>query len=236
MYQQANKQSTFYTTITREASFPIEPHVRLAKVDEISGKTKEQELLEYCQTPRLGREIYGWLGLKASHYATHTFIMPLVKSGKLVMTLPNFPTSNNQRYTTAGFEPPVASDDNILEYCQVPRRKKEIEEHFGLSSFQVRQHIEPLIASGKLKGTDPRNPKNHWQRYVSTDTDIPITTDEIILNFCTEPKSRKEIAERLGLHIKYAYKFIYPLVAEGRLKMTKPETPTSANQKFISTE
>ena len=172
-YPQANKQITFYTTITRDIIFPIEPRGRLEKVDEKSGKSKEQELLEFCKTPKLGREIYRWLGLKASHYATHTFIMPLVKSGKLIMTLPNFPTSNNQRYVTAGFEPPVASDENIIEYCKKPRRKKEIEEHFSLSNFQLRQHLEPLIIAGKIKGTDPKNPKNHWQRYTSTNTDAP---------------------------------------------------------------
>jgi len=83
------------------------------------------------------------------------------------MTLPNFPTSNNQRYVTAGFEPPVASNENILEYCKTPRRKKEIEEHFNLSSFQLRQHIDPLIQEGKLKGSDPANPKNHWQKYIA---------------------------------------------------------------------
>jgi len=161
-----SKQITLYTTITREVNFPIEPKGRLERI-ELSGKTKEQELLEYCQIPRLGREIYRWLGLKASHYATHTFIMPLVKSGKLIMTLPNFPSSNNQRYVTTGFEPPISSNENILEYCKTPRRKKEIEAHFNLSGFQLRQHIEPLIISGKLKGSDPANSKNHWQKYIA---------------------------------------------------------------------
>ena len=172
-----SKQTTIYTTITREANFPLEPSTRLERIDENSGKTKEQELLEYCQTPRLGREIYRWLGLKASHYATHTFIMPLVKSGKLIMTLPNFPTSNNQRYVTVGYEPPIASIEKILEYCKTPRRKKEIEEHFNLTSFQLRQHIDPLIQEGKLKGSDPANPKNHWQRYASANTFEMISTD-----------------------------------------------------------
>lgn len=89
------------------------------------------------------------------------------KRRKLIMTLPNFPTSSNQRYVTVGYETPIASDENIIEYCKTPRRKKEIQQHFALSSFQLRQHLEPLIAAYKLRGTDPQNPKNHWQRYAS---------------------------------------------------------------------
>lgn len=209
---------------------------RLRRIDENSGKTKEEELLEFCQTPRLGRELYAWLGLKASAYAIKTFIKPLVDEGKLLLTLPNFPTSNNQRYVTAGFETVIASNENILEYCKVPRRKKEIAEHFGFSDFTLRQHIDPLIISGKLKGSDTYNPKNNWQRYVNADADAPITTEKMIVEFCTEPRSRKEIVGHLGLHIKYIYKFLAPLVESGIIKMTKPEMPTSIDQRYVNTD
>jgi hypothetical protein len=130
-----NKQITVYTTITRHIDFVPELQGRLEKIDETSGKTKEQELLEFCQTPRFGREIYEWLGLRASFYALSTFVKPLIEKGKLIMTLPNFPNSFKQRYITAGFEPSISSDEALLDFCRTLRRRKEIEKHFGLSSF-----------------------------------------------------------------------------------------------------
>jgi predicted ArsR family transcriptional regulator len=49
----------------------------------------------------------------------------------------------------------------------MPRRKKEIGEHFGLKIFQLKSHIDQLIADGRLKPTDQDNPQNYWQRHVS---------------------------------------------------------------------
>lgn len=58
--------------------------------------------------------------------------------------------------------------------------------------------------------------------------------DNQLLEFCREPRTRKEIADFLGIStIFYVSKnYINPLVAEGKLKMTIPERPKSKNQKF----
>lgn len=56
-----------------------------------------------------------------------------------------------------------------------------------------------------------------------------------ILEFCREPKSRKEIAEFIGIKtVTYAYtKYIEPLIKNKKLGMTIPNTPTSKNQKYF---
>ncbi|MBP3488519.1 MAG: DNA helicase [Roseburia sp.] len=57
-----------------------------------------------------------------------------------------------------------------------------------------------------------------------------------LLAFCREPRSRKEIADFLGISTIYyvTQNYINPLLETGKLKMTKPETPKSKNQKFYS--
>lgn len=101
--------------------------------------------------------------------------------------------------------------------------------------FQIKSHIDPLIADGRLKGTEPNNPQNYWQRYVAAEYDL-ITIEEIILDFCKEPRTRQEIAQRTGINIDHMKENIQPLVDGGRLKMTVPETPTSQYQKFVVAE
>lgn len=63
---------------------------------------------------------------------------------------------------------------------------------------------------------------------------IYLTLEDKIVEFCKEPKSRKEIAEFLEIKTTtYAYsKYILPLLEEGRLGMTIPGIPASRNQKY----
>lgn len=55
-----------------------------------------------------------------------------------------------------------------------------------------------------------------------------------LLDFCASPKSRKEIADFLGLKTaSYAMeRYIRPLLEEGKLEMTMPEKPKSTHQKY----
>ena len=65
--------------------------------------------------------------------------------------------------------------------------------------------------------------------------DLP---DEIakLLAFCKTPKSRKEIADYLGIGtVFYATKhYVQPLLDSEQLAMTIPEKPKSRNQKFFT--
>lgn len=59
---------------------------------------------------------------------------------------------------------------------------------------------------------------------------------DVILNYCRQPRSRHELATFLRLStISYMMKnYINPLIESGKLKMTKPDTPKSKNQKYYS--
>ena len=55
-----------------------------------------------------------------------------------------------------------------------------------------------------------------------------------LLEYCREPRNRKEIAQFLGLKTaSYAMdRYIRPLLDEGKLEMTMPEKPRSTHQKY----
>lgn len=57
---------------------------------------------------------------------------------------------------------------------------------------------------------------------------------ELIVRFCSTPKSRNEISEMLGMKTGFYVmeKYVTPLLNEGRLAMTIPEKPKSKFQKY----
>jgi len=77
-------------------------------------------------------------------------------------------------------------------------------------------------------------------------TIIPLTTqaeevskeDRIdkLLKFCEEPKSRDEIQDYIGIKNReyFRKKILKPLIEENLLMLTKPDKPTSLNQKYYS--
>ena len=75
-------------------------------------------------------------------------------------------------------------------------------------------------------------------RYSDTDHDtkrVPLTKKQKdIVNFCSVPRTSREILERAGVvyHTKNIAKYITSLVAAGYLLMTNPDNPTASNQKY----
>ena len=82
-------------------------------------------------------------------------------------------------------------------------------------------------------------------RYSDTDHDtfvedhdtkrVPLTNKQKdIVNFCSVPRTSREILERAGVvyHTKNIAKYITSLVAAGYLQMTNPDNPTASNQKY----
>jgi len=62
-------------------------------------------------------------------------------------------------------------------------------------------------------------------------------TQDKILGYCTEPRTKREIAEFLGYKsIKSILKHMVPLLEDKRLLMTIPEKPNHRNQKYITDE
>ena len=64
---------------------------------------------------------------------------------------------------------------------------------------------------------------------------VPLTNKQKdIVNFCSVPRTSREILKRAGVvyHTKNIAKYITSLVAAGYLQMTNPENPTASNQKY----
>lgn len=65
-----------------------------------------------------------------------------------------------------------------------------------------------------------------------------VTLQDKILIFCTEPRTKKEIALQFGYkdtrHL--TAKYITPLLENGKLQMTIPDKPNNRNQKYISSK
>ena len=64
---------------------------------------------------------------------------------------------------------------------------------------------------------------------------VPLTNKQKdIVDFCSVPRTSREILERAGVvyHTKNIAKYITSLVAAGYLQMTNPDNPTASNQKY----
>ena len=58
----------------------------------------ERDLVAFCRIPRSRKEIAAFLGLQSVSYAATQYVLPLVESGKLRLTLPEKPKSTKQKY------------------------------------------------------------------------------------------------------------------------------------------
>jgi len=72
------------------------------KVQEVveTTKSKHELLLEFCKNPKSVQEMMDKLQLKHRDNFRETYLKPLLDSHKLEMTIPDKPTSKNQKYRT----------------------------------------------------------------------------------------------------------------------------------------
>ena len=70
----------------------------------------------------------------------------------------------------------------------------------------------------------------------SSGIDDPDSREAQIISFCKTPRTRKELAQFLGLSsATYAIKtYIQPLIDKGTIKLQIPDRPSSPNQKYYS--
>ena len=134
---------------------------------------------------------------------------------------------------------------------QVEQKSNEVEE----KSNQVEDHNTGLRHSDtdhdtrlRHSGTDLDTSENDLDtrlRHSGTDLDTRLRHSDTpkvslsnkqrdIVNFCSVPRTTKEILDRIGvsMHSKNRERYITSLVAAGYLQMTNPENPTASNQKY----
>ncbi|MBA4160156.1 MAG: AAA family ATPase, partial [Gemmatimonadetes bacterium] len=85
---------------------PLSAAVTEQAIDQATGQAADQAeieraVLDYCHVPRSRAEIQEFLGLKhRGHFRTQV-LRPLLERGLLVPTVPDRPTSPNQKYVTS---------------------------------------------------------------------------------------------------------------------------------------
>ena len=82
--------------IDRRGVFRVIFYKKIIVQDENSDL--EQEILDYCRTPRTREELAGKFGFEAPSYFIKTYIYPLINADKIKMTLPDKPKSKYQKY------------------------------------------------------------------------------------------------------------------------------------------
>lgn len=59
---------------------------------------KLNALLDYCEIPHSRTELQAFCGIKSQDYFRNKILLPLLQSGRLVMTNPSKPNSSKQKY------------------------------------------------------------------------------------------------------------------------------------------
>ena len=65
---------------------------------QVIGNITLKVLLEYCSKPRTRQEMQDFCGLAGRNNFARLYIRPLLKEGKLNLTIPDKPSSKNQKY------------------------------------------------------------------------------------------------------------------------------------------
>lgn len=60
----------------------------------------DKNLLHFCKTPRTRQEIINYLAIPSTQYALRKYLKPLIKAGRIRLTIPTQPKNPNQRYYT----------------------------------------------------------------------------------------------------------------------------------------
>lgn len=83
------------------------PQVVPQDTHQVTPQDLEQRLLrliDFCSTPRSKREMMDYLGLTDSKNFRERYLVPLLSSGKIEMTIPDKPNSRNQKYKKVNIE------------------------------------------------------------------------------------------------------------------------------------
>ena len=146
-------------------------------------------------------------------------------------TLPGIVRLNNMRHVHFSRNPKIAQFLHEYEYVQEfgegVDRLYEVMETAGLPQPEYRVEAFMLYATIRNTKTDANL------------GDTPQVTPQVkIIAFCSEPRSKAEIANHCGFKdIKhFTARYLKPLLESGQLRMTAPDKPNSSKQKYITVQ
>ena len=124
---------------------------------------------------------------------------------------------------------------------QVEEESNEVEDHdTGLRHSDTDldtglRHSDTDLDTGlRHSDTDLDTGLGHSGTDLDTKRVTLTNKEKDIVNFCSVPRTTKEILDRIGvsMHSKNRERYITSLVAAGYLQMTNPDNPTASNQKY----
>ena len=163
--------------------------------------------------------------------------------------------SDRIEITSGGGLPQGLSQEEFLEGVTAPRNKELIRvfkdvdlienigsgvlrilDAYDKSCFKFMDHF--LRVSFKYKENPFKYDTEQVKPNKITEQDKPNKKEDkinLILEFCKEPKSVKEIMEYIGLKHRptFIYDYLNPLLEKNKLQMTIPDKPKSRNQKYV---
>ena len=116
---------------------------------------------------------------------------------------------------------------------QVEEKSNQVEDHNTGLRHSDTDHDTRLRHSGTDLNTS-ENDLDTRLRHSDTPKVSLSNKQKDIVNFCSVPRTTKEILDRIGvsMHSKNRERYITSLVAAGYLQMTNPDNPTASNQKY----
>lgn len=131
--------------------------------------------------------------------------------------------SGIQRALEEGVQVEFKNDERVHEFLIVINRNGDIDA--DSDTFSTVTDTNPSHTDTQTVHTDTH-----------TDTHRPklTTKQKDLVNFCSVPRSSREILERAGVsyHSKNIQNYITSLIEAGYLEMTNPENPKANNQKY----
>lgn len=197
--------------IVREIPLNIKKTLQNLRENEIDDL--KVKVLDYLQEPRNIEQIKEFVGLGTTRDAVRRhFITPMINQGLIKRTNENNHGDIHQRYIRAEVEitqemkDSIKEQDNkvansqkekILEFCKEPRGIKEIIKH--LESKTAPLYVRQLREQGKLRYTIPNNPYSQNQKYINSEINYNPLTDDEIIEYCKEPRTKQELETKFGL-------------------------------------
>jgi hypothetical protein len=102
-------EADVFTTIiplSEAATAMVGSSIELASREQDKEQVKEQDkeqvtiqdLIQFCSVPRSRKEMQEFMGLAGRRNFSEKYIKPLLRAGKIEMTVPDKPNSRNQKY------------------------------------------------------------------------------------------------------------------------------------------
>jgi hypothetical protein len=206
----------------------------LARVNSETGKTKAEEIVEFCCEPRTWREVYDFLGLKQGWWARQGYIYPLLENGMLKLATDTPLSSHRVMFIRADMNAvtPMPTNEAVIEYCRFPRTFGDVSKRFAINLYETKKRINALISDGLLIKHNPQKSGREWLRFIGAADNIYTA----ILKHCSTPKTAGDIREKFELTKEMVTEYKNSLIESGKLKAVNPTAGVSSFQKYIAIE